>query len=282
MSAGDGLDRSRRSLFSKSAEEYDARPGYPSRLFDLLRERCGLAAGTEVLEIGPGTGQATGPLLGLGASVVAVELGSEFAALLRQRFGGRPLRVEVGPFEDVAPSLIGEGLTVDLVVAATSFHWVPTDLGLQLAADLLRPGGWLALWWNSFGDPDRPDPFHEALEPLLAELAPELLVTPSAAMCPSALNPSVPHATDAPARIADIEASRRFGPVHHEFISWTGRHTADELRRMFASFSPWLALPEGRRNRVLDGVERLARGDAFGGTVERPYLTPVYLAQRKR
>lgn len=276
---GDGLDRSRRSLFSKSAETYDARPGYPERVFDLLAERCGLGPGVDVVEIGPGTGQATHPLLDRGASVVAVELGAEFAELLRERFEGRRLRVEVGAFEDIAPALLAQGLSVDLVVAATSFHWVPTGPGLTSAADLLRPGGWLALWWNSFGDPDRPDPFHDALEPLLAELAPSLLTIPSAACVRSPLNPSVPHATDAAARIADIDATGRFGPVHHETIAWTGRHTAVELRQMFASFSPWLALPDDQRTAVLDAVERLAT-EEFDGVVERPYLTPMYLAQR--
>jgi hypothetical protein len=38
-------------------------------------------------------------------------------------------------------------------------------------------------------------------------------------------------------------------------------------------------LPEVERATVLDALEDLARAQ-FGGVVERPYLTPVYLAQR--
>jgi hypothetical protein len=45
---------------------------------------------------------------------------------------------------------------------------------------------------------------------------------------------------------------------------------------LFASFSPWLALPPDQRTRVLDELERLAH-DHFGGVVERPYLTPIYV-----
>ncbi len=63
-------------------------------------------------------------------------------------------------------------------------------------------------------------------------------------------------------------------------IAWTGRHTAREVRALFGSFSPWLLLPDGQREEVLDEVERLAR-DEFGDLVERPYLTPVYVAQRR-
>ena len=38
-----------------------ARPGYPDALFDLLSARCGLGSAARVLELGPGTGQATVP-----------------------------------------------------------------------------------------------------------------------------------------------------------------------------------------------------------------------------
>jgi hypothetical protein len=52
------------------------------------------------------------------------------------------------------------------------------------------------------------------------------------------------------------------------------------VRALFASFSPWLALPQDERAAALDALERLAT-DEFGGVVERPYLTPVYLAAKR-
>lgn len=263
--------RERRGLFASDVSAYDqGRPGYPERVYELLREVCGLGPGARVLEIGPGTGQATRRLLECGASVTAVELGPELADRLAATFSRADLTVEIGAFEDV--DLVPG--TFDLVVAATSFHWVPTDLGLQRAADVLRPGGWLALWWSYFGDPARPDPFHAALLPLLEELAPSVLEVSSA----GATGTGHPYALDADARIAEIEATGRFGPVHHEVVAWTGRHTAQQIRAMFASFSPWLALPSRERTLALDALEGLASND-FGGVVERPYLTAVYLAQ---
>src|SRR4029078_2613590 len=59
---GHGLDRalSLRAIFDEDPERYDrARPGYPPELFDDLEALAGLAPGARVLEIGPGTGQAT-------------------------------------------------------------------------------------------------------------------------------------------------------------------------------------------------------------------------------
>ncbi|HEV7534669.1 MAG TPA: class I SAM-dependent methyltransferase, partial [Acidimicrobiia bacterium] len=166
------LHLQRRGLFSSDAVAYDTgRPGYPEPVYDLLRQVCGLGPGTAVVEVGPGTGQATGRLLDLGATVTAVELSPEFAALLETRFAGRAFSVMVAPFEEVALPVT----SFDLVAAGTSFHWVPTGPGLQRCAELLRPGGWLALWWTYFGDPDRPDPFRDALTPIFQELAPSLV-----------------------------------------------------------------------------------------------------------
>lgn len=267
------LHRQRRGLFSSDVEAYeDGRPGYPDRVFELLRERCGLGPATQVLEVGPGTGQATGPLLDAGATVTAVELGPDLAARLREKYADRPLEVEVGAFEDSTFA----ANSFDIVVAATSFHWVPTEVGLRRAATILRPGGWLALWWSCFGDPKRPDPFHDALNPVLQRLAPSLLDAPSAGAAGTGAHPYGLATGD---RIAEIDATGAFGPVHCETIAWTGRHTATQLRSMFASFSPWLALPVEHRNVVLDALEELAT-EAFDGVVERPYLTPVYLAER--
>jgi hypothetical protein len=63
------------------------------------------------------------------------------------------------------------------------------------------------------------------------------------------------YALDVDARVFEIESSGRFGPVRHELISWTGRHGVEELRAMFASFSPWLALPTEQRRLALDALE---------------------------
>jgi SAM-dependent methyltransferase len=262
----------RRSLFSTDVTSYQVgRPGYPERVYELLGG-CGLEPGARVLEIGPGTGQATGRLLDAGASVTAVELGAELAVELQQRCEGRDLTVVVGPFEQVAV----EPGAFDLVVAATSFHWVPTAIGLDRCADALRSGGGLALWWNVFGDPDRPDPFGDALSEALASIAPQLLDPPGSGRAGVGASP---YALDAPGRLGELAKNGRFGDLRHEVIRWTARHSTTQLRSLFASLSPWLALSPEEREPALDAVAHLAEA-RFGGVVERPYLTSVYLATR--
>ena len=265
--------RSRRSLFGTEIGAYDAgRPGYPDRVYDLLRTHCGLGPHCRLLEIGPGTGQATGRLLDSGASVTAVELSADMADRLHSKFLDRDLTIRIGAFEEVD---LGSA-RFDLIAAATSFHWVPTDFGLQRCTDLLDAGGWFTLWWNYYGDPARPDPFNEALIPILRKLAPALLDVPGTTNSVTGVSA---YALDVRARVAEIDAMERFGPVEHEVIAWTGRHEPAELRAMFSSFSPWLALPIEQRTLALDALERLAAED-FGGIVERPYLSPIYMASK--
>jgi SAM-dependent methyltransferase len=258
--------RKRRELFDGAATEYEeARPGYPPDVFSLLRERCGLRLGSQVLEIGAGPGQATVPLIEAGAHVTAVEPGGALAQRLEARVGDHG-EVIVSTFEAAAlPET-----SFDLVVSATAFHWVDQSVGVPKAAAVLRDGGWLALWWNIFGDASRPDPFHDALQPVLAAKAPHLIADGEQALA---------YTTDSETRTAEITRGGLFGPVERDVIRWTGKHTPIELRRMFGTFSIWLALEPPLRKELLDDIEAIAR-DQFGGLVERPYQTIMFMAQR--
>jgi SAM-dependent methyltransferase len=261
--------RERGALFDRASDEYaDGRPGYPDRLLELLRERCGLGAGTSVLEVGAGAGQASLAILRAGARMTLVEPGRALADQLARRTDGMDARIIVDAFES-ADLPLG---AFDIVAAATAFHWVDPDVGYPKCASVLRKGGWLALWWNVFGDDDRPDPFHDALVPILEAKAPQLVGEGGAATS---------YAFDAEARIDEITRTDAFGPVEQHVIAWEGRHGPEELRRMFATFSPWIALPDDVREELLDDVEALAR-DRFSGFVVRPYQTVLYLAQRVR
>jgi hypothetical protein len=67
------LERSfgRRAFGLDPANYHAARPPYPELVWHALRERAGLRAGIDILEIGAGTGLATGPLLAHGAAGLA-------------------------------------------------------------------------------------------------------------------------------------------------------------------------------------------------------------------
>jgi SAM-dependent methyltransferase len=260
-----------RRAFGADPEGYDrARPDYPPEVYELLRGRCGLRLGTRIFEVGAGTGKATRHLLCLGASpLVAVEPDERLVAYLCATLPTEAGCVEVAhaAFED-APLAAG---WFDLGVAATSFHWLDQGAALGKVASLLRPGGWWAAWWNVFGDPSRPDEFHEATQGLLGGLD----RTPYLGRAGH-----LPFALDQDARLADLRVVGAFEDVACEMIRWTVALDPAGVRGLYATFSPVSRLPAEEQARLLEALAGVAE-DRFGGRVERPIVTPIYTARRR-
>ena len=129
--------------FGAQALAYDRhRPRYPESLFDDIVEMADASAGTEVIEIGAGTGIATEPLVRRGLAVTAIEPSPELASLAKAKLSDRA-SVFVGRFEEY--SATG---TVRLVASFNAWHWVDPEIGVNRAAELLAPDGLLALVWT--------------------------------------------------------------------------------------------------------------------------------------
>ncbi|MFI0960776.1 class I SAM-dependent methyltransferase [Streptomyces sp. NPDC021080] len=130
-------------VFNEVPELYDrVRPGYPDELFEDLGAITGMDERSSVLEVGCGTGQATRTLAALGCPVTAVEPGADMAALARRRLASfHDVEVETSTFEEWDD----RGRRFDVLVAASSWHWVDPSVAWQRAHDVLCPGGWTAL-----------------------------------------------------------------------------------------------------------------------------------------
>ena len=255
-----------RRLFGADPAAYDrARPGHPERVYEVLVERCELGPGARVLEIGPGTGQATRRLLELGAAhVLAVEPDPALAAYLGRAVDER-VEIAFAAIEDVELPKA----SFDLAAAASSFHWVDEASGLDRAFAALRPGGWVALWWTEFGVPDERDAFIEATTPLLQGLA----RSPS-----KDARGGLSHARDAEARLAAMRAAG-FVAAETVVVRWRTSWNTAGIRALYGTFSPIARLEAARRGEILDGVSRIA-DEGFGGRVERTLLTTLYTARK--
>jgi ubiquinone/menaquinone biosynthesis C-methylase UbiE len=136
------LSADRGLLFDRIAEAYDrARPSYPDELVDRACERAGLGEGSPVVEVGCGTGKLTVALAARGLRVEAVDPGANLVEVARRLVGEAPVRFHVARFEDVD---LPAG-AFEAIFSATAFHWVDPDVAWSKAAQLLRPGGALAL-----------------------------------------------------------------------------------------------------------------------------------------
>jgi len=256
-----------RRLFGLDPVAYDsARPGHASLVYEILVERCCLAAGTRVLEVGPGTGQATRRLLDLDARLLVLEPDPALAAYLEETLDAC-IEVNVVTLEDAELA----AARFDLAVAASSFHWVNEKLGLAKLYETLRPGGWVALWWTLFGEGDKPDAFISATSPLLENLT----------ASPSRGTEGRPaHALDSEARLGALLAAG-FEDAEHELARWEARWDTSGIRALYGTFSPIARLDEPRKTEILDGVARIAERE-FGGRVERMLVTSLYTARRPR
>ncbi len=146
-----------RATFDDDAAAYDrSRPVAPAYVFDELVALAGVAPGSAVVEIGPGTGQATRQLAERGLRVVALELGARLAEQARRNLARFPgVEVVTTSFEDWDPG----DARFDGVVACNSFHWIDPGLRFALAAAVLRPGGCLAVLATPWVIPDGADRF---------------------------------------------------------------------------------------------------------------------------
>ncbi|MFF2484240.1 class I SAM-dependent methyltransferase [Paenibacillus sp. NPDC058071] len=122
------------------------RPSYPKQALDFLYEQIGFHASSTIADIGSGTGIFSSLLLERGSEVIAVEPNE---AMRAEAEGA--LLVREG-YRSVAAAAESTGLSdasVDFIVCAQSFHWFDRSAAKTEFHRILKPGGKVALIWNS-------------------------------------------------------------------------------------------------------------------------------------
>ena len=247
------------TAFEAVVDDYDAaRPRYPAALYDALAGLTGAPlAGRELLELGSGTGIATRELLARGARLVATDLGPRMLArAVATAPGALPAvvaRAEALPFADAS---------YDGVCGAQMWHWVDVPAAATEVARVLRPGGWLAVWWNE-ADPDAgDDAFRAAWEAQQARL--------------EAGNPRYSRDYRQRDHGAELAATGRFGEV----LTWSGTWSRELdwplYERWLRSKSYVQALGEG-----LEAFLAAERESLGGGPVVEPFRTSLWLARNR-
>jgi len=256
-----------RSAFGEDPQRYaSARPAYPPVLYEWLAEICGIT-GKRMFEVGPGTGIATARLLEMGpAALTAIEPDARLADHLARALGDHPqLAVVVSTFEDAAL----EPAAFDVGVAAMSFHWLDQEPALAKVFEALRPGGWWAMWWNVYGDPEEQDAFAEAARAFFRSLP---------TMRSWDMERGGAFTVDAPARLADL-ARAGFVDTGARVARWPCTMDADQIVALASSWSVAAVMGAEERKALLDGLRDLVDRE-FGGGVKRTFLTPLYVGRK--
>jgi SAM-dependent methyltransferase len=238
--------------FSSGAEIYErGRPGYAPEAVAWVCERLGIVPRHTVLDLAAGTGKLTRDLVPTGARVIAVEPLDEMRGELERVVSG------VEALKGTAEDIPLEDGSVDAVVCAQAFHWFDPERALPEIRRVLRPGGGLALLYNSRDLEDRVqkkldemlDPYRGAVERHWVHAHDDVLVN-----------------------------TRLFGPVEHR--SWRSEQpvSLDGLLETAASRSYVASLDQETRTELL-GVIREAFADEPEPIVLR-YDVDVFVVDR--
>jgi ubiquinone/menaquinone biosynthesis C-methylase UbiE len=270
-------------VFDDVAAEYDRhRPTYPDELVDQACRVAGLRSGDEVLEVGCGSGQLTRSLVVRGLRVTAVEPGANLVALARGKVDGAVEFVNAR-FED-AP-LPRERFRA--VFSASAFHWVDPKVGWRKAADVLVPGGTLALVQYCGVEEPRSKPDQDALLAAMSRVAPEIAVTWPAYRDIDAMlagieqrrsNISQVWAWLGSYDIAQDDAGHLFGDVEVVLEPKVVEHTAAQLNAVVGTFSAYARLSPDQRHALACEYEAIYQ--QLGRPVRSSTATVLVAARR--
>ena len=256
------VDRAIATGAGKAAAIYhEARPPYPDALFDAIVRRTAIPPAGRILEIGCGTGRATLALAERGFRIHCLEPSPSLAVETRrnvERFTS--VEVEDAYFEDWSAA----GRDFDVVLSAQAFHWVDPSVRVPKAAEALKPGGAIAVFWRLLVHPQPAlgAAFHRALRACKAEV-------PSLVSLLDELDPIK----------REIERSPSFDglDVSRSQMSWT--YDAAGYLRLLRTHPGFIAVSESTRDRLFAEIAAVVA--EIGGTVDLGFDTILYVARRK-
>ena len=240
-----------RKIFDTIPEQFDRfRPRYSPELFDFLIRRAKIGPGKSVLELGPGTGQATDPILQTGCDYHAIELGEHLYEKMKEKYGRFPNFHIVN--DDFITHDFG-GQTFDLIYSAATIQWIPEATAFSKTFALLKPGGVLAMMLTR-GDYRTPN---EALYQKIQQVY------------AAYFKPEIPYSHGA----FHYDHAVHYGYVGFEKREYPGQRvlTADEYVAYSGTHCDHLVIPEpdktkffsGLRDAVLEAGNRIVFNDTY-------------------
>ena len=244
--------------FGADAERFDrARPGYPAALVERI---VAASPGPDVLDVGCGTGIAARQFQAAGCRVLGVDPDPRMAGLARQSGA----EVEVAAFEAWDPG----GRVFDAVIAGQAWHWVDPVAGAAKAAQVLRPGGRLAVFWNAFQPPPGLGEAFAGVYHQVMPGSPNVWAGPILdaylTMCGTAAD--------------GIRQAGAFGDPQQWQFGWDRRYTRGEWLDQVPTFGGHSQLPPATLEDLLAGIG--AAIDAAGGSFTMGYTTVAATAAR--
>lgn len=240
-----------RRVFDTIPEQFDKfRPRYSEELFAYLIAEAGIGPGKRVLEIGPGTGQATDPVLRTGCEYHAIELGGHLCRKMKEKYGKQPSFHIVN--DDFITYDFGD-MKFDMIYSAATIQWIPESVAFTKTFDLLKPGGTLAMMLTSAEYRSDNEALYEKIQALYDRY----------------YKPDIPYVHGK----FRYTAAPEYGFTEVEKREFKGQRvfTADEYVAFSGTHSDHIVIPEplrteffeGLRNAVRDAGDRIVFNDTY-------------------
>lgn len=255
----------KKNWYSPVAAAYDrARPLYPEEIVSRAVELAGLSPGGKILEIGCGPGTATKAFARRGFPMICLEPNRESCQLAKRNCEAYPdVEILNATFEEWEPGTE----KFDAVLAASSFHWVSSEIGYPKAAGLLKDDGPLVLLWNT---PPQPDyevyrALHEVYE---------------------ARAPSLPQPEDEETQVENLRVlgqavtgSGLFGNLMFEKQVFGATYSVDDYLALLSTLSPYIALGSRERNCLFEGLRRTLE-DTRDESIQTSYISALHIVRK--
>ena len=146
MNLSEGVSMDNTQKFSGKGDVYElSRPTYAPDLIEWLKNTLNLGPHSRIADVGAGTGKLTRQLLSTGATVFSVEPNADMRAK------AIAILSEHANFQPIAAPAENTGLpahSIDLITAASAFHWFDAKAFRLECQRLLVPDGQVCLMWN--------------------------------------------------------------------------------------------------------------------------------------
>lgn len=247
-----------RKIFDTIPEQFDQfRPKYSGELFEHLVNFTQLGPEKKVLELGPGTGQATDPILETGCDYNAIELGEHLYTKMREKYDQYPNFHIVN--DDFITYDFGQQ-RFDLIYSAATIQWIPEETAFSKTFGLLKPGGTLAMMLTRADYRTPNEELYQQIQKIYGQY----------------FKPEIPYAH----RGFKYDNAQNYGFVDFQEHDFHGRRemSADEYVSYCGTHCDHIVIPEPYKTLFFEGLRNAVEENGGKVVFEDTYV--LYLARK--
>jgi hypothetical protein len=197
-----------------------------------------------------------------GYPILCIEPGKHLARIARKKLAAFPkVRFRITTFEDWE----NNGSLFDLIISAQAFHWIAQEVRYQKTAHLLKPTGYLAVFYNHYMPLE--DSIRQKLDQVYQQYAPELA-------------PDQPNSHKSTQYwINELGGNAYFDLVDVKRFPWQETYSTQQYLGLLNTYSDHLRLSEEKRQQLFAGIEKVL--EQAGGRLTKPYEAVAYIARKR-